>query len=96
MKMNKRKMAMILAAILILIFGATCVHGAVKNKNRYTILAYCEYSGNGILEFSFEGESFRYSLEKGDKIPKKTIVRVVMDNNGTRGFLKDDSLLKYY
>lgn len=96
MKMNRRKVAVILAAILILIFGAACVRGAIENKNQYTVRAYCEYLGNGILEFSFEGESFEYALEKGDRIPTENIVRVVMDNNGTCGFLEDDSVLKYY
>lgn len=96
MKMNRRKVAVILAAILILIFGAACVRGVIENKNQYTVMACCEYLENGILEFSFEGESFQYALEKGDRIPTKNLVRVVMDNNGTRGFLKDDSVLKYY
>ena len=87
---------MILAAILILIFGATCVRGTIENKNQYMVKAYCEYLRNGILEFFFKGESFEYVLEKGDKIPTENIVRIVMDNTGTRGFLKDDSILKYY
>lgn len=96
MKMNRRKVAVVLAAILMLIFGAACICRAIKNQNQYTVMAYCEYLGNGILEFSFEDESFQYTLERGDTIPMKNIVRVVMDNNGTRGFLKDDFILKYY
>lgn len=75
MKMNKRKVVVILAAILILIFGAACVCGIVENKNQYTTMAYCEYLENEILKFSFKGESFQSTLERWQDFNEKLCAR---------------------
>ena len=92
-KMKKILYAVIAIVLLVaVIFGIGKV--ATVNKNRYYVEAYCEQDGGELL-FTFHGNTFAWELGAGDRIPKESIVVLVMDNNGTEGFLEDDMIVKY-
>ena len=88
----------ILYTVIAIVLLVTIIFGmgkvAAVNKNRYYVEAYCEQNGGKLL-FTFHGNTFAWELGAGDKIPKKSIVLLVMDNNGTEGFLEDDTIVKY-
>ena len=89
----KKVMALVLI-ISIALCAAIGIHAYNVNKTRYWTEAYCEQS-NGELIFTFCGESFVWTLGAGDTIPKTNYVTILMDNNGTEGFLEDDIIISF-
>ena len=89
-----KKLISIIAALVILVSACGLIHAAKVNKNRYYVEAYCEHQENELI-FTFHGSDFVWELEKGDKIPKGTVVVLVMDNNGTEGNTSDDIIISY-
>ena len=67
---------------------------AAVNKTRYWVEAYCEQNGDELV-FTFCGQDFVWKLGAGDKIPNGHHVVLLMENNGTEGFLQDDTILNY-
>ena len=89
----KKIIAVLMIAVL-MIAGIGLAKVAKVNKTRYWVEAYCEYE-NGELVFTFCGNDFVWKLDEGDKIPKGHHVVLLMDNNGTEGFLQDDEVISY-
>lgn len=89
----KKFIAIVLLAIVI--YGGVLMFYAAKtNENRYRVDAYCEQNG-GELIFTYCGQDFVWSLAAGDRIPTDNHVILLVDNNGTKGFLEDDFIIDY-
>lgn len=89
-----KKFVAIVIAITVILCGVMITHTAKVNKTRYYAEAYCEQDG-GELVFTFCGHDFVWELGAGDKIPNDNRVVLLMENNGTEGFLQDDTILNY-
>jgi hypothetical protein len=89
-----KKLIAVVVALVILVSAFGIAHVAKVNKTRYYVEAYCELQGDELV-FTFHGAEFTWELENGDKIPKGNVVVLVMDNNGTKGMLEDDSIISY-
>ena len=89
-----KKFVAIVIAITVALCGVMAIHAAKVNKTRYYVEAYCEQNG-GELVFTFCGQDFVWELGAGDKIPNGHHVVLLMENNGTEGFLQDDTILNY-
>jgi hypothetical protein len=89
-----KKFIAVLMIVVLLVAGIGLAKVAKVNKMRYWVEAYCEYE-NGELVFTFCGEEFVWELGEGDKIPKGHHVVLLMENNGTEGFLQDDEIISY-
>lgn len=83
---------LIITALLVAVMSISKI--AETNKTRYWVEAYCEYE-NGELVFTFCDNDFVWVLGEGDKIPKGHHVVLLVDNNGTEGFLQDDEIISY-
>ena len=89
-----KKIIAALMIVVLLVAGIGLVKVAKVNKTRYWVEAYCEYE-NGELIFTFCGNNFVWTLGEGDRIPKGHHVVLLMENNGTEGFLQDDEIISY-
>lgn len=89
-----KKILAVLMIVALVIIGISAVKIAQVNKTRYWVEAYCEQEG-GELHFTFCGNDFIWTLSEGDKIPKGHHVVLLMENNGTEGFLQDDEIISY-
>ena len=91
-------MKKLIAFIMVLVF-ALCAfgvgHASKVNSHRYYAEALCTQE-DGALVFTFYDNSFIWELNVGDKIPTEKVVVLVMDNNGTEGYLADDSIISYH
>jgi len=89
-----KKLIAIALLVIMICGGALMIHAAKTNENRYRVDAYCEQNG-GELIFTYCGQNFIWSLAAGDRIPIDNHVVLLVDNNGTKGFLEDDFIIDY-
>lgn len=83
---------LVITSLLVLMMGALKV--AEINKNRYYANAICEQEG-GELHFYFSNQEFVWELGAGDRIPKVSTVRLLMESNGTEEYA-DDIIINYW
>jgi len=89
-----KKIIAVLMIVVLSVAGIGLAKVAKVNKTRYWVEAYCEYE-NGELVFTFCDNDFVWVLGEGDKIPSGHHVVLLMENNGTEGFLQDDEIISY-
>lgn len=90
----KKLVAIILTAVILVGAGVGFAKLAEQNKNLYCVEATCEQDGN-LLIFTFADNAFVWELGADDKAPQTAVVVLTMHNNGTPGFLEDDSIIKW-